>query len=166
MGKVLEMVELGQPILRKKAKPVSDIFAPHIKVLCENMLATLEFANGVGLAAPQVGELLQIFIVCPDDEPIFIFNPKITYYYKRTVKDWEGCLSIPGIRGYVPRSDVIRIEFTDITGERICAEAEDFIARVFQHEYDHLLGKVFLDRLSSNKDIITEKEYKALGDED
>jgi peptide deformylase len=129
------------------------------------MPATLEDADGVGIAAPQVYESAALFIVAsrpnpryPDAplmEPEVVINPEILERSDELVKDWEGCLSIPGIRGLVPRHRRIRARYRTI--ER---EFADFVARIFQHEDDHLRGIVFLDRLESTRDVVTEKAYQ------
>ena len=136
------------------------------------MLATLRDANGVGIAAPQVGESSRLFIVAsrpnpryPDAplmEPEVVINPEILERSDEVVKGWEGCLSIPGIRGHVPRHRRIRVQYVNAEGHEIERVFSDFVARVFQHEYDHLEGVVFLDRLESMNDVMTEKEYQKL----
>ena len=129
-------------------------------------------SNGVGLSAPQINKTHQIFIIAsypnkrypkaPRMKPTIIINPKILASSKKMIKDWEGCLSIPGIRGLISRHQSIKVEYTKINGEKKKGQFKNFIARVFQHEYDHLQGIVFLDRLKSVKDIITDKEYYKL----
>lgn len=169
MAKVLEIEELGNPILRKKAKRVKDIGDEYVQNLIDNLAVTVLSVNGVGIAAPQVNEPFQIFMIyshpnprypdAPTTEPKAIINPKITSMSGEMVKDWEGCLSIPGIRGLVPRHRWISVEYSDRDGNKKTEELEDFVARIFQHEYDHLNGIVFLDRIDSVDDIITDKEY-------
>jgi peptide deformylase len=167
---IRQVAQLGNDILRKTANEVKDITSPSIQLLIEDLLATVSDANGVGIAAPQVYEPLQIFIMAsypnprypdaPEMEPTAIVNPKILMTSDEMEKDWEGCLSVPGIRGLVPRHKRIGVKYT--TGEGTTKEQEfsDFLARLFQHEYDHLNGIAFLDRLESTKDIITEKEFQ------
>ena len=164
MSVVREITELGNPILRRKAKPIEDVFDVKILRLAEDMMETLHFAHGVGIAAPQVGESVRLFIVAPDPKvaPVVVINPKIVDHSKTKTKGWEGCLSIPGIRGLVPRFKSIVVEFTDLQGGLVVVEAKDFVARVFQHENDHLDGIIFLDRLENTKDIITDREYSKL----
>jgi peptide deformylase len=140
--------------------------------LIDDLIATVVEVNGVGIAAPQVYESYQIFIIsshsnprypnAPEIEPTAVINPKIISHSDEIVKDWEGCLSIPGIRGLVPRYKSITAAYTTRDGKREEGEFMDFLARVFQHEYDHINGVVFLDRLESVRDIITEKEYQKL----
>ncbi|MGB3650243.1 MAG: peptide deformylase, partial [Rivularia sp. (in: cyanobacteria)] len=89
-------------------------------------------------------------------------NPRIVAYSEEIVKDWEGCLSIPGIRGLVPRYKTIEVEYTDRYGKLQNQELTDFVARIFQHEYDHFEGLVFLDRVESSFDLVSEQEYQNL----
>lgn len=167
-----QIAQLGQPLLRQVAGRVSDPLNPFIHSLIEDMLVTVADANGVGLAAPQVFESLALFIIsshpnpryphAPFMEPTAVINPEILWVSDETVKDWEGCLSIPGLRGLVPRHTRIGVRYLDRRGEQREEEYEDFLARVFQHEFDHLQGIVFMDRLESPLDLVTEKEYLRL----
>ncbi len=169
MAKVLEIEELGNPILRENAKRVDNIGDEYIQTLIDDLIETVRAVNGVGIAAPQVNESYQIFIVAsspnprypdaPKMEPIAVINPKIISRSDEMVDGWEGCLSIPGIRGLVSRHKSIAVEYTDRDGHEKTEELSDFIARIFQHEYDHLHGILFLDRLENLSDMITEKEY-------
>jgi peptide deformylase len=93
-------------------------------------------------------------------EPTAMINPKITAHSTEVVKGWEGCLSVPGIRGLVPRYQAIEVEYTDRNGKLQKQELTDFVARIFQHEYDHLDGIVFVDRLENTLEMITEQEYQ------
>jgi peptide deformylase len=94
--------------------------------------------------------------------PTAMINPQIVTHSSEMVKGWEGCLSVPGIRGLVPRYQTIEVEYTDRNGNLQKQELTDFIARIFQHEYDHLEGLVFLDRVEDNQDLISEEEYQKL----
>ncbi|MEP5341777.1 MAG: peptide deformylase [Algibacter sp.] len=172
MNKKLDISYLGHPILRTHCADIIDISNKGFQQLIDDMIHTVKTVNGLGIAAPQVYESKRIFIIAskpsvrypnaPEMEPIAIINPIILNHSDETVKDWEGCLSIPGIRGLVPRYTSITVEFTDRTGKQITKTFNDFVARIFQHEFDHLNGIVFLDRLDSNKDIITEMEYQKI----
>lgn len=167
---VLEIIQLGHPLLRSQAQLVDNIQDKNIQNLIDNLIATVGQANGVGIAAPQVAQSYRLFIVAsrpnlryptaPTMEPTAMINPKILAQSTEVVKGWEGCLSIPEIRGYVPRYEAIEIEYTDRNGKLQKQELNHFVARIFQHEYDHLNGIVFLDRLESTQDIITEQEYQ------
>jgi len=165
----LEIAKLGEEVLRLKAKKVQNPKDKKIQKLISNMLSSVKTSNGVGIAAPQVFESLQILIIsskpnerypnAPHMNPLTIINPIIIETSKSKNKDWEGCLSIPGIRAKVPRYDWIKVEFENEKNEKKCELFEGFIARVFQHEYDHLNGLVFLDNIESTKDIICEEVY-------
>ena len=169
MSILRQIAQLGHPVLRQAAQPVDNPSAPAVQSLIDDMLATVTEVNGVGIAAPQVYEPVRIFIIAsrpnarypnaPEMEPLAIINPEVLWFSEEVEKGWEGCLSIPGIRGLVPRSSGIRARFLTRSGLVREEEFGDFVARVFQHELDHLNGTVFLDRLESTIDIITEKEY-------
>ena len=163
------IAKLGEKVLRKKAKKVKDINSKEVKKLISKMLHCVNESNGVGLAAPQIFESYQILIISSSPNKRYphaplmkdevLINPKIINKSKEKVKSWEGCLSIPGIRANVPRHKKIEVEYTREDGEIKQVVFEDFIARIFQHEYDHLKGKVYLDRVKDNKDIISEELY-------
>jgi peptide deformylase len=165
-----QIAQLGHPVLRAPVEPVAVPVSDEIRSLVADMLLTLRDANGVGIAAPQVYESKAIFIVAsrpnpryptaPLMDPEVVINPEILERSTEIVKDWEGCLSIPGIRGEVPRHREIKVRYQSIEGQLIECQFSDFVARIFQHEDDHLHGIVFLDRLESTRDVITEKEYQ------
>lgn len=167
---VRKIIQLGNPILREKAAEIENIQDEQIQKLIEDLLATVADSNGVGIAAPQIAEQKRLFIVAsrpnprypnaPEMQPTAMINPKITAHSNEIVKGWEGCLSIPGIRGLVPRYQAIEVEYTDRRGKLQKQELTDFVARIFQHEYDHFEGIVFLDRVESTFDIMTEQEYQ------
>ncbi|MCJ8279811.1 MAG: peptide deformylase [Rivularia sp. ALOHA_DT_140] len=172
MPEKLSIVQLGNPILRQKAELVEDINSANIQKLIDDLLITVADANGVGIAAPQVKMSYRIFIIAsrpnlrypnaPLMEPTAMINPRIVSCSDEKIKDWEGCLSIPGIRGLVPRHQKIEVEYTDRYGNLVNQQLTDFVARIFQHEYDHFEGLVFLDRVESTFDIVTEQEYQNL----
>ena len=144
---ILKIAKMGHPILLQKAKEVDDPTDPKIKVLVDDMLETLDdLGNGVGLAAPQVHVSLQlvIFETLSDDRKetklITLVNPKIDVLTKETSIDWEGCLSVPGLRGQVVRPNKIKYSGLDLKGNKIETIVEGFDARVVQHECDHLFG--------------------------
>jgi peptide deformylase len=169
VAQLLDIAQLGNPVLRSPAQPVTNVHDPSIQSLIDNLTTTVAPVNGVGLAAPQVSKSYRLFLLAsrptvrypyaPHMEPTAIINPHILSRSHEIVKDWEGCLSIPGIRGLVPRSEGVEVEYTDRWGKLQRAEFSGFVARVFQHEYDHLDGIVFLDRVENNRDIVTETEY-------
>lgn len=172
MNQIREIAQLGAEVLRLRAESVADVYSAEICILIAAMKATLANTQGVGLAAPQIGVSRRVVIVAsrptprypkaPLMEPTVMINPSFTPLSDATEKDWEGCLSIPGIRALVPRFKAIRIDYTDERGNSIEVRLQDFIARVFQHEFDHLNGLVFLDRVESNRDIFSENEYLKL----
>ncbi len=167
-----QIAQLGHPVLRTPADPVALPAKEGLRAFVDDLMATMLDADGVGIAAPQVYESLSLFIVAsrpnprypdaPQMEPEVVINPEIVWRSEETVKGWEGCLSIPGIRGNVPRHRSIKARFQTLDGLKVEREFADFVARVFQHEDDHLRGIVFLDRLESARDIITEKEFRKL----
>jgi peptide deformylase len=165
-----QIAELGHPVLRIPAPPVVLPVSDAIRSLIDDMLVTLADSGGVGIAAPQVYESAAVFIVAsrpnlryPDAplmEPEVVINPEILERSAEIVRGWEGCLSIPGIRGEVPRHRQIRARYRTIDGRVVEQTFTDIVARIFQHEDDHLRGLVFLDRLGSPRDVITESEYQ------
>ncbi len=170
MPLIRSIAQLGHPVLREPARPVDLPASDAIRALVDDMLATLRDADGVGIAAPQVYEGVSLFLVAsrpnpryPDAplmEPEVVVNPEIVERSDEVVQGWEGCLSIPGIRGNVPRHQRIRARYRTLDGAEVEREFEGFVARVFQHEDDHLHGLVFLDRLEGSRDIVTEKEFR------
>lgn len=168
--RLLKVAELGHEILRKKAKAVDiqEITSPDFQDLLDDMIATLKDSSGVGIAAPQIYESKRIMVIhsspspryptAPNFGPEALINPRILKKSSNKVRGWEGCLSFPGIRGMVPRHESVEIEYTDRLGKKQKKSFRDLIARIFQHEYDHLEGVVFLDRIKG-KDIVTEKEF-------
>lgn len=172
MSEILEIIQLGHPVLRSQAQNVDNIHSPQVQKLIDNLLATVIAANGVGIAAPQVASRDRLFIVAsrpnprypnaPQMEPTAMINPQILANSSELVTGWEGCLSIPGIRGLVPRAQAIEVEYSDRTGKLHKQQLTDFVARIFQHELDHLDGIVFVDRLKSTQNLITEQEYQKL----
>lgn len=171
-GILLQVAELGNPILRKTSNKIKDIQDKDVQSLINNLIATIEDVDGVGIAAPQVNMPIRLIIIAshpnsrypnaPRMKPTAAINPRIISHSKEATKDWEGCLSTPGIRGQVPRFKSIRVEYTTREGKLVIKTFKDFIARIFQHEYDHLDGIIFLDRMDNTRDIITEKEYQKL----
>jgi peptide deformylase len=167
---ILKVARMGHPVLRSKARPLdkSEIRSATIQKLIDDMLDTMAEYHGVGLAAPQVHEGLRIFVAAldPGDEqeeedivPIAVINPEITVVGTDVVEDWEGCLSIPDIRGRVPRARQIKVRALDRNGARIELTANDFSARVVQHETDHLDGVLFFDRMKSLASMTFLDEY-------
>ncbi|GAM08632.1 peptide deformylase 2 [Geobacter sp. OR-1] len=167
-----QIAQLGQPVLRGVGAAVADPADPAVQALIDDMLVTVADANGVGIAAPQVFEPLSLFIVAshpnpryphaPQMEPTAMINPEIVWMSDEKEKGWEGCLSIPGLRGPVPRHRRIGVRYLTRSGELREEEYDGFLARVFQHEFDHVRGMVFIDRVEDTRELMTEKEYVRL----
>jgi peptide deformylase len=141
----LEMRTFGDPVLKTRAAPVED-FDEALERLAEEMLATMREQEGVGLAANQVGRLKRILVAALEDDEYVLVNPVIEKASETTTSGPEGCLSIPGIQVVVERPTVIKISGRDVSGEPIKIEVEGLLARIFQHEVDHLDGVLILDR--------------------
>ncbi len=168
---ILKVARLGHPVLRAKATPIdpAEIGSPVVQKLIDDLIDTMQEYHGIGLAAPQVHEGVRVFIAGIEEEdrrtgeveiiPIAIVNPEITPIGRDLVEDWEGCLSIPDIRGRVPRNRRIRVRGFDRHGEPLDMELEDFPARVVQHENDHLNGVLFVDRMKSFESLAFLDEY-------
>ena len=160
---------MGHPVLRAVARPLekAEIKGAIVQKLVDDMIETMIEYHGVGLAAPQVHERMRLFVAALDaDEdndrpvaPVVIINPEITVVGADVVEDWEGCLSIPDIRGRVPRAREIKVRAIDRKGDRIELRAHDFPARVIQHETDHLDGVLFVDRMRSFETLTFLEEY-------
>jgi len=156
---ILKVARLGHPVLRKVAAPLSvtEIQSAPIQKFIDDMIETMKEYNGVGLAADQVHESKQIAVLEVADNPRYpekppvpltvLINPQITPLSEETEDDWEGCLSIPDLRGKVPRFKSLRVQALDRNGRELSFTANGFHARVIQHEWDHLNGKVYLDRM-------------------
>ncbi len=162
---ILKVSRMGHPVLRQKARPVerSEIKDPRFQKFIDDMIDTMHEYSGVGLAGPQVHEGLRIFVAMLDDgddaEASVIINPVITPADAKIVEGWEGCLSIPEIRGRVPRAHKIVVKALDRQARTVEIEAEDFPARVIQHETDHLDGVLFLDRMQALTTLTYLDEY-------
>jgi peptide deformylase len=164
---ILKVARMGHPVLRAKARPLdrSELKNPLVQKLVDDMIETMVEYHGVGLAAPQVHEGVRLFVAFlgPEDgdadDPYVIVNPEIVPTGPELVEDWEGCLSIPEIKGRVPRAREVRVRALDRHGERIELRAHDFPARVIQHETDHLDGVLFFDRMRSFDTLTFLDEY-------
>ena len=167
-----QIAQVGQPVLRRAAGKVTDPADPALQALIDDMLATVAEADGVGIAAPQVFEPLTLFIIAsrpnprypraPLMKPTAMVNPELLWMSDETKKEWEGCLSIPGLRGLVPRHRRVGVRYLTRNGEMREEEYGGFLARVFQHEFDHVQGVVFLDRVESTLELVTEREYQRI----
>jgi len=171
-GRILRITQLGEPVLRRVSKNIRVPLTRAHDRLIDDMIATMKKARGVGIAAPQVGEGLNLFIVAPEPNarypkaprmpPVAMINPIVVKRSAKMVTDWEGCLSIPGLRGRVPRHHAVEVEFTARDGRRLRAEMTGFIARIFQHEFDHINGRVYIDRVKDTRTFMTESQYRKL----
>jgi peptide deformylase len=171
---ILKVSRMGHPILRKKVRPVppAEITAAPIQRLIDDMAQTMLEYNGAGLAAPQVHEDLRLFVTqvfrdhedeegddAAPPEILALINPEFEPAGRAIDEDWEGCLSIPDVRGLVPRYRDISVKGYDRSGRRIELQASGFMARVIQHETDHLDGVLFLDRMKSLDSLSFVDEY-------
>lgn len=165
------ILQLGSPQLRQIAQPVQAVGDRAVQQLADDLLATLQAANGVGIASPQVGESLRLLVVAsrpnlrypdaPQMAPEVLINPRLVAHGDALEHGWEGCLSVPGLRVRVPRYQEIEVEYRDRRDRLQRRSWHGFVARIFQHELDHLDGRVLLDRVENDTDIISEAEYFA-----
>jgi peptide deformylase len=178
---ILKIARMGHPVLRVKARAIerADIRGAALQKLIDDMIETMIEYRGVGLAAPQVHEGVRLFVATLDvdddedetgdeageskdddrSEPVVVINPELIPVRSEVLEDWEGCLSIPDIRGRVPRAREIIVRAFDRDGERIELRAHDYPARVIQHETDHLDGILFFDRMRSFESLTFLEEY-------
>jgi peptide deformylase len=164
---ILKVARMGHPVLRAKARTVdkSELKNPNVQQFIDAMIDTMYEYAGVGLAAPQVHESLRIFVAMLDQDgrgegaAVAFVNPEITTMGDQVVEGWEGCLSIPDIRGRVPRAQHIKVSALDRHGKRFELELKDFPARVVQHETDHLDGVLFFDRMRAFESLTYLEEY-------
>lgn len=165
---VREVLRMGHPVLRERAKPVENLGSPELRELVADMKETMAAKSGAGLAAPQIGVSQRVVIFgvesnprYPDAEPVpftVLVNPKLVMLTRDVDEDWEGCLSVPGMRGVVPRYTRLRYSGFDEEGNPIEREAEGFHARVVQHECDHLDGILYPQRMTDMRTFGFTKE--------
>jgi peptide deformylase len=164
---ILKVARMGHPVLRHRGVPLekTDLRSARVQKLIDDMIDTMREYNGVGLAAPQVHEGLRVFVALLAEDPgddtpaTVIVNPEIVPNGPATAEGWEGCLSIPDIRGLVPRFTDITVRGQDREGRTIELRLKDFPARVVQHETDHLDGVLFFDRMPSMQSLTFMEEY-------
>lgn len=174
---IRKIARMGHPVLMEPAKPVSDPTMPEIRLILRDMIDTMIDAKGAGLAAPQIYEPLRMVIFeapkiraqaeAGDSEPdlaayaprTVLINPEIEILTEDTAPGWEGCLSVPGLRGLVPRYTYLRYRGVNEDGEPIEREARGFHARVVQHECDHLDGVLFPQRMRDMRSLVFESEW-------
>ncbi len=162
---ILKVARLGVPSVRTAAQPVAaaEIMSPDFQKLIDDMIETMHEYHGVGLAAPQVHLPLQLAVLEVQSHPRYpdvpgvpltvLINPEVSAIDEEIVEEWEGCLSVPDLRGMVPRFKEVRVRATGRTGEALDFVARDFHARVVQHETDHLKGEVYLDRMPNLRQL-------------
>ncbi|GAB9472082.1 Peptide deformylase [Globisporangium polare] len=169
------VVFLGNPALRRLSKSVADVRSPTIRNMLKQMEEEVRAEAGVGIAAPQLGHNLRMFLMLKNfpeseeelDDPNHrleyqtVINPEILEMSQRKKKDFEGCLSIPGYSGVVARAQEVKVQFSDEDGRLFHKTLRDFPARIFQHETDHLNGVLYLDRLEEGT-LIHNEEFEAL----
>jgi len=146
MSETNQIIRYGDPVLRRKAQPVKKV-TPQVRDVAERMMDCLERAGGLGLAAPQVGCGLRLIIYDVGEGPVAVVNPRIQQS-TGLVEAVEGCLSLPRLYGDVQRAEQVVVKATDLRGHPITIEAQDLLARVLQHEIDHLEGVLFVDRVN------------------
>lgn len=166
------VMALDHPVLRQVAQPVATVVDPSLQQLIDQMLTTVRTANGVGIAAPQLGYSLRVVVVAsrpnlryphaPLMSPTVLINPVLLSASDTMEMGWEGCLSVPGVRGRVPRHGQVEVAYCDRQGQPHRQIWTGFVARIVQHEIDHLDGKLFLDRVQSETDLLSEAAYQAL----
>jgi peptide deformylase len=166
----LTILQRGEPVLAQVADAVTDIDSEKVKQLIDDLKITVAEANGVGIAAPQVGESLRLFLMCSapseryPDAPLLpisvIINPEIHQTSAQQELGWEGCLSVKGKRALIPRYTNIKVSYLDDTGTKHNKTLTGFLARIFQHELDHLDGITFIERLDNESDAIDEQQWR------
>ncbi len=170
MKQLLNVARMGNPILRQKAEEVAParIAEPEFQDFLDSMILTMHEYDGVGLAAPQVHQSVRVVVLHEDagianegEEPLTVLiNPRITALTKERSSMWEGCLSVPGLRGKVSRPNRVRLLALDRSGKKLELELSGFAAIVIQHECDHLDGVLFLDRIENRHELAFEREFE------
>ena len=166
---IRDIVLMGDPVLRQEAVEVT-VFDDALRALVRDMWETMYHADGIGLAAPQIGVAKRIMVVDlrradeEDEQPprVALVNPTIVWSSDETYRQSEGCLSIPGLEEVVERPFAIRVEARDVHGNEVLVEAEDLFGRALQHEIDHLDGILFIDRVTPLKRKMLLKKWKKL----
>jgi peptide deformylase len=164
---ILKVARMGHPVLRTRARALDGAFlkSPSTQSLIDDLIETMHEYHGVGLAAPQVHESLRVFVALLDEDPgpesdaVVVVNPEIVPNGQDKAEGWEGCLSIPDIRGMVPRFTDITLKALDRNGRKVEYRLKQFAARVAQHETDHLDGVLFFDRMTSFQSLTFLDEY-------
>lgn len=170
---IRDIIRMGHPTLRSRSRPLTDdeIGSSDIARLAEDMVETLHHAGGIGLAAPQVNEPVRLVVIeIPGGAsrygdippmPLTVFaNPEIDVLDDARAGYWEGCLSVPGLRGFVQRPQHVRVRARSLTNEPIELELKGFLATVVQHEFDHLDGRLYIDRMDDMTMLMFEEEFE------
>lgn len=170
---IRKILKMGNPLLREQSRKIKEeeFGSKYLKDLIKDMSETMADAGGIGIAAPQIGELVQVAIVgIEKDNPRYdtevefeeevIINPVIEYLSDEVSGNWEGCLSVPGLRGYVERPAEVRVTYRDIDGNQKEIHSDDFVAIVLQHELDHLFGKLYVDRITDITKLVFEDQLR------
>lgn len=173
----LEIVKMPNDGLRQKTRPISKI-DDEVQTLIDEMIETMREAQGVGLAAPQIGRNIKLAVIetlpkedeegneIPDSRQLYVvINPEIVWHSREMVTGIEGCLSIPGYLGEVERSEAIRVRAMDRNGKKQKLKLSGWTARIFQHEIDHLNGVLYIDKLTAPENLWTEEAYRKLQEE-
>ncbi|NND55370.1 MAG: peptide deformylase [Gammaproteobacteria bacterium] len=170
---VRRILRMGHPLLRQVSRRLEpgDLSDPALRGLLDDMVDTLHDYGGIGLAAPQIGESIRLAIIeipggptrygdlAPMPLTVFV-NPQVNVIDAATAGYWEGCLSVPGLRGFVERPQHVRVQYQDLQGAEHAIELQGFPATVLQHEFDHLDGRLFVDRMDDMSLLVFEKEYE------
>ncbi len=172
-GDLLEVATIGNPILRQQARALSreEITSEETTALVADLIVTMEQLDGIGIAAPQVSESLRLAVIeIPENATRYpgtqaqgltvLVNPCLTVLDETEQSYWEGCLSVPDLRGLVARPRRVRVDYLDLQAEKHSLEAEGFLATVIQHELDHLDGVLFIDRVRDTTKLATIDDYR------
>ena len=172
MVETVAIVQVGDPRLRGQVRPVQFPLTDEVRVLVCQLIEAMRQGAGVGIAAPQIGQDLAIIIIssrptlrypsAPTMEPLVMFNPTILDRSQVLEQDWEGCLSVPDTRGLVSRSQSVTVRYADDQGQIITQSFMGFVARIIQHECDHLQGILYIDRVASSDHLVTEAQYQQI----
>ncbi|MGJ8681206.1 peptide deformylase [Paraglaciecola sp.] len=169
----MKIAQVGEEVLKTPALSVQEelITDPEFQTFLDNLLACMLDANGIGIAAPQVFDPRAVMIIAsranprypdaPDMQPEILINPKVTAHSDNTCWEWEGCLSVPGLRGNIERADWVEVDYLSRDGNPKFVRYEGFLARIFLHEYDHLIGKTWLDHITDSNHIMANDVWMA-----
>lgn len=165
------ILTIGDPRLRLPSQPVLDTGDPELQRFIDAMLETVQTAHGVGIAAPQLGYPQRVLVLAsrpnprypqaPSMDPLVVINPQTLAVSDQLEKGFEGCLSVPGQRGEVQRHQQVEVTYLDRLGQRQHQVWQGFVARIYQHEFDHLEGRLFIDHLDPEEELLSESAYQA-----